>query len=98
MRARARKGSALFPLGIRPTARLNETVTLQVGEIGCGLWEPISAERRGRLRTALPHEADRLDCLSILRLRITVAVVETMLSESENVSAAFCLRESLSGE
>ena len=33
------------------------------------------------------------NCLSILRLLITVAVVETMLSEPENVSASFCLRD-----
>ncbi len=46
-----------------------------------------------RIACGLPslHEADRLDCLSILRLVIATAVVEKMLSEPENVSASFCL-------
>jgi hypothetical protein len=47
----------------------------QVGEIGCG---PRFSSRfppgvGSRLRTALPKEADRLDCRSILRLRAAVA-------------------------
>ena len=88
MRARARKGSALFRSGIRPRAKLNETVTLQVGEIGCGLWEPgklidlpLALESEWELK--FDKILEDFEKLVVSRALLRVMIFETSLNTGE---------------